>query len=252
MVYALILQLIGAAWYSLIVSVDGSSLKRSSFLAIFNRTQIYKYLPSNVLHMVGRFTLGINAGATKKALAFAQIGELSIMAFAAAVVSSTLAFPVVTHALNRYGFDTSSLIIGLIIGLFFVFVSTFLLLRFRMVRIGRRAFFASMKAFFFYTLFFIGNGWLIVLLLLSLNESIAHNAMELIGIGTAAWLIGFVIPGAPGGLGIREAVLITGLASIGITPTTATGVALGNRLVTVLGDGLLALIAFLLRKQNSM
>lgn len=59
-----------------------------------------------------------------------------------------------------------------------------------------------------------------------------------------AWLAGFLTPGAPAGLGIREALLISFL-----TPTHGAGVALGVtlliRIVTTLGDGLVFLGALL-------
>ncbi len=53
----------------------------------------------------------------------------------------------------------------------------------------------------------------------------------------AAWVAGFVTPGAPAGLGVREAILVAGLR-----PLCGPGVALGLpvlfRVVTTLGDGL--------------
>jgi|GEM_PF-1574434 len=56
-----------------------------------------------------------------------------------------------------------------------------------------------------------------------------------------SWVAGFVTPGAPGGLGVREALLVAGTAPV-YGPGPALSVALALRVVTVLGDGL----AFLL------
>jgi hypothetical protein len=56
-----------------------------------------------------------------------------------------------------------------------------------------------------------------------------------------SWVAGFVTPGAPGGLGVREALLVAGTAPF-YGPGPALSVALALRVVTVLGDG----IAFLL------
>lgn len=249
--YAVILQLVGIAWYRFLVVVDGPSLGLGRALAIFGRTQIYKYLPSNVMHMVGRFTLTRNAGASSKALAFAQIGELSVIVLAAGALGALLAWPVFQDAYARYGPDNPTLIVGLIVaGLLALAIGMVFSFRIRMAERGGRALLASAEAFFLYALFFIGNGLLIVALSRTLND--AGHMAELIGIGAAAWLIGFIVPGAPGGLGVREAALITGLTAAGLPPPAATAVALGNRLVTVLGDCLVALAELILQKGKSV
>jgi len=248
--YAVILQLIGLAWYRFLVAIDGPSLGLGRALAIFGRTQIYKYLPSNVMHMVGRFALARSAGASNKALAFAQIGELSVIVLAAGALGALLAWPVFQDAYARYGPDNPTLIVGLIAAGLLVFaIGVMLLFRFRMADIGGIALVVSAEVFLLYALFFIGNGLLIVTLSRTLND--AGHMAELIGIGTVAWLIGFIVPGAPGGLGVREAVLIMGLTAAGLPPPVATAVALGNRLVTVLGDCLVALVELILQKGKS-
>jgi len=60
-----------------------------------------------------------------------------------------------------------------------------------------------------------------------------------------SWVAGFVTPGAPGGLGVREALLVAVTAPL-YGPGPALSVALALRVVTVLGDGLafLAGLAF--------
>lgn len=248
--YAVILQLVGIAWYRFLVLVDGPSLGLGRALAIFGRTQIYKYLPSNVMHMVGRFALGRIAGASNRALAVAQVGELSIIVLAAGASGALLAWPIFQAAYARYGPDNPTLTVGLVAaGLLAIAVGMGLLLRFRMADIGAKALITSAEAFFLYALFFMGNGLLIVVLVRAIN--VGGHIAELIGIGATAWLVGFVVPGAPGGLGVREAVLIMGLTAAGLPPPSATAVALGNRLVTVLGDCLVALVELVLRKGKS-
>ncbi|AID28852.1 uncharacterized membrane protein YbhN (UPF0104 family) [Mesorhizobium sp. USDA 4775] len=248
--YAVILQLVGIAWYRFLVLVDGASFGLGRALAIFGRIQVYKYLPSNVMHMVGRFALARNAGASNRALAVAQIGELSITVLAAGALGALLAWPIFQSAYRQYGPHNPTLTLGLVAaGLLALAIGMGLFFRFRMADIGGRALVVCAEAFFLYALFFIGNGLLIVALSRTLNDT-SHMA-ELIGIGAVAWLIGFVVPGAPGGLGVREAVLIMGLAAAGLPAPSATAVALGNRLVTVLGDCLVALVELAIRKGKS-
>jgi hypothetical protein len=58
-----------------------------------------------------------------------------------------------------------------------------------------------------------------------------------------AWLLGYVTPGAPAGLGLREGVLALGLTPV-LGESEALALALVYRLVTVVADGVLAAVGF--------
>ena len=244
--YAMILQLCGLAWHRLLTAIDDPPFGVGRALAIYGKTQIYKYLPSNVLHMVGRYRLARSAGASNKTLAFAQIAELLTILLAAAGISALLARAVLVHALEEHGIDDPTLVNVLVVGgtaVLAVGVTT--IVRQRTAATGRKkALVAAAVAFAFYTLFFIGSGLLLTALCKSLSP--ASGAPELIGIAAAAWLVGFVVPGAPGGLGVRETILIAGLSAAGLPVAEATAVALGYRFVTTVGDALTAMVIMLL------
>ncbi|TRB17440.1 UPF0104 family protein [Rhizobium rhizogenes] len=243
--YAMILQLCGLAWHRLLTAIDYPSLGIGHALAIYGRTQIYKYLPSNVLHMVGRYRRARSAGASNKALAFAQIAELLTILLAAASISALLARAVLVHALQERSIDDPTLVNVLVICAIAVLtIGATMIVRQRMAGTGQRAFVAAAIAFIFYALFFIGSGLLLAALCKSLSS--ASAVPELIGIGAAAWLVGFVVPGAPGGLGVRETILIAGLSTAGLPAAEATAVALGYRFVTTVGDALVAMVFMLL------
>jgi uncharacterized membrane protein YbhN (UPF0104 family) len=99
-----------------------------------------------------------------------------------------------------------------------------------------------------YVVFFIANGLLFIALAESLSDQ-AGDWSTLIGISAVGWLLGFVIPGAPGGLGVREAVFIAGLTATGVPASLSTAIALGHRLVTLSGDGLVALAEIISRER---
>ena len=60
-----------------------------------------------------------------------------------------------------------------------------------------------------------------------------------------AWIVGYVVPGAPGGLGLREAVLVLGMSPV-VGEAEAMAIALAYRLVTVVADAILAACGLLL------
>jgi uncharacterized membrane protein YbhN (UPF0104 family) len=73
--------------------------------------------------------------------------------------------------------------------------------------------------------------------------------LPLAGLFAAAWLAGFLTPGAPAGLGVREAVLVAGLGPL-YGPGPALALAAWFRLVTVAGDGLSLLLGLALDRHQ--
>ncbi len=63
----------------------------------------------------------------------------------------------------------------------------------------------------------------------------------------AAWLVGYVVPGAPGGLGVREAMMLVLLTPV-VGAGAAVGLGISMRLVTLAGDGLAFLAGFASRR----
>lgn len=245
--YAIVLQLVGLAWQRLLIAVDGPSLSVRQALTIYGKTQIYKYLPTNVLHMVGRYALARKSRISNQALVFAQIGELLTTVLAASALAIVLARPLLIRSLSRQGLAGEALAnIWIAGGFVALVVGIALMVRFRTPEAARRALCALATAFVLYTLFFIGSGFLVAALCRSLDVDGSSAVAEFIGIGAAAWLVGFVVPGAPGGFGVREAVLITGLSAAGLATPAATAVALGYRLVTVAGDAVVAVTVSLI------
>ena len=57
------------------------------------------------------------------------------------------------------------------------------------------------------------------------------------GLFSLAWVAGFVTPGAPAGLGIRDAILVTGLSAV-YGAGIAIGLTILLRMTTISGDGL--------------
>ena len=70
-----------------------------------------------------------------------------------------------------------------------------------------------------------------------------------IGAILIAWIIGFITPGAPGGLGVREAVLIFLLKSVMADETIILGVII-SRVVSIVGDLTSFIFIWLISKCN--
>lgn len=244
--YALLLVLLASAWRGLVVAIDGPVLRFGAALGIYARTQVYKYLPSNVLHMVGRYVEAHRAGASHRALGIAQVAELALLAGAGGLVAAVLAMPLLRGQLRAYGLEPWLLPVivvacSALATVLFVVVSR----RLEVKRLAARVIGRGVVAFGLYLLFMLGSGGLAWSLAV---VSDGPAPLEIVGITAAAWLVGFLVPGAPGGLGVRDAVLIAGLTAAGIPG--ATTIALGHRLITTAGDALMASAGFLFRRRG--
>lgn len=77
----------------------------------------------------------------------------------------------------------------------------------------------------------------------------AGSLLPFVLLFTAAWVAGYVVPGAPGGLGIREALLLA-LFSPVIGAAGALAVGVSARVLSTIGDGLTFLIGISLRARG--
>ena len=90
--------------------------------------------------------------------------------------------------------------------------------------------------------FAAGASALYALCLALAPAEVAGGWSQVLGVYAAAWLLGFLMPGSPAGLGVRELVLLLGLTPL-FGAQAATAAAALLRLVTTLGDGLAFLAA---------
>jgi uncharacterized membrane protein YbhN (UPF0104 family) len=247
--YSFLLLLIGFAWLSLVKSIDHERHHFKPLLSIYAKTQIYKYVPSNVLHFVGRYAMARKQNVAHRALAFGQISEIILICCTASLVSIIFSRALLFQELKNRGFEFHSSMFNLLAlstGIAIVILALATLHRRTHLSINLIVPAATISIVC-YVLFFIGNGLLLYCISLILPLAGTIDPLSLIGIATAAWLIGFMLPGAPGGIGVRDVVLVSGLSTLGLAPETSVTLALSHRIMTVIGDCILACYSPLLR-----
>ncbi len=231
--YAFANILLGSAWFQLIHS-SGAGLGRWQAVRIYGISQLAKYLPGNIFHLAGRQALGLAAGVSGAVLARSTLAELLLIAVSGAIFA-TLALPLVAPQLPFLAGATLWMI--LVCG-----VATVL----RRLRNRDVA-----NAFLMQTLFLMLSGALFVALLAAISSQPIAGGQWMVQIGGAyvvAWLGGFVTPGAPAGLGVRELILLF-LFKGNIPEADLLLATLLGRLVTVAGDVLFFLASLGIREK---
>lgn len=232
--HALILNLLGLGWHDNLRHLQ-QTLSRQQALIIYGISQIGKYLPGNVLHFAGRQWLAQRWQLQQGKVLQATLNEIAGHVWAVSLcilVFTCLNTSRMTQWLQPYLFLTRWLLAGvgfILLALCFEWIRHSLLKYIRPLLTG-----FSLSSLGYYLLFHLLGGAMFVWVLHLVTP--LPFVMSLVMLAYAlAWLVGFVVPGAPGGLGVREVVLMALLAGV-LPESVVLLAAVANRLFTTLGD----------------
>ena len=220
--------LLALAWLHLLRNL-GSLVTRLAAIKIYGVSQLARYLPGNVFHLAGRQVLGMATGISAGILAKSAIWELGLIAVAGSLFG-LLILPIVFPGFPEIA--SISILVGAV-------TLTACLLR---------NFFGGQVvwSFVWQMLFLAISGAIFLALLIMITNSTGlsiQHWMTIVGAYIFAWLMGLVTPGAPAGVGIREAVLLLLLCGF-VNDIDLLMAALLSRFVTVFGDLLFFLATF--------
>jgi uncharacterized membrane protein YbhN (UPF0104 family) len=205
----------------------GDRLSLRDGLKIGLVAQVGKYLPGNVAHYVGRAALGKTIG-----ISFRGSGISTLIEIACALIAALLLAPGVM--LMGEASYRSVLITSGVIGLTTVAVVILSSLRRTIGKAGIAGVRAFTAATACLTVSLLFSGISAYCLLRSIAAPMPP-LMYVVGSFALAWIVGFLTPGAPGGLGVRETVLISLLGSlVGAGPALACAIL--HRVITAAID----------------
>lgn len=254
LIFALLLASKGMGWSWLLRRLVGEGQRLMDGLIVHGTTQVLKYLPGNVFHYAGRQFSAERYGWPQTSVAAASTCEALLNAASAAIVAAvSLAFIPASIAQE----NLSALIVVTPVSIILILVALNILGRLP-AKTVRFAFAVRFKesvsrlllsrAVIFptvlYVLFFaISGGLLFATANLLGGMEKTPGFILFVGVFPVAWLAGFATPGAPGGLGIRETVLVLFLGPA-IGDASALSTAIAYRAVTLLGELIYFALAF--------
>jgi hypothetical protein len=243
-IYTLLGFLLATAWWRLVSMLGPGSLRLDVALAIYAVTQSYKYLPSNLFHFVGRHAAAARVGVSHTTLAGAATLEAGFLIVAAGLLIACLGPDVVFGLAARVGTRWQLILAGaaaVLLGLAGLAIVTWALTyRDTLKHSVGRVFSSSVSAMAMYTIFFVVCGGIVGLLFGVIDGDWSHvGLLRLTGYVSLAWAFGFLVPGAPAGIGIRETIFILTLGEMAGRDTAIVVAAL-YRLTTLGGDMLCA------------
>jgi hypothetical protein len=204
--YAFAVFILANCWRMILSFLSKKDLDVRKVNYIFIKTNLFKYIPGNVMHLMGRNLLGNEFKIPQSAIAASTVIEIILMcalSFALAVLTDGASFFAVLK--DKMHLSGASLLI--LAALFLAAICILFLLRKKikeclsLLTVG-----LVFKCLGGYALFFL-------ILILSYTIFFAsgseiNDIYRIASAVTISWLIGFVTVGSPGGIGVREAVML--------------------------------------------
>jgi uncharacterized membrane protein YbhN (UPF0104 family) len=239
------------AWRQICVSL-GARLSVSATLRIYFVSQFGKYLPGNIAQHAGRLALSVREGLAAPTVILSQFVEIGLVMGLVAVVAATTGLSDLREAMpGTEMFTSTRLVIVASLALLLVLLGIWLLYRrgqlsqllrsLRDLMLSRH----GLTHFAAATALALANTAIATTALYVIAATIAGADMPSPWVVacayTVSWLVGFVTPGAPAGIGVREAIML-GVLSTTMTPAQGAAIVVVFRIVTTLTD-LLVFIA---------
>ena len=224
-VYGAALLLVAENWHRMLMIAGGDGLARGPSYRVFTDTQLAKYLPGNVAHVLARHVRLKDDQRTHGMLFRAFVFE-TVMIVGMAAVTAALIWIVFGKPLALTGWGSwASIAAWVVLGCAVVSFAAMMIRK-----AGQSA--IALLAGAGLILFFSISGGVFFAICLTFDPQASAG---LAALAIAAWIAGFVVPGAPGGLGPREAALLALAAPSLGEPTALAAIAL-YRVSTMLGD----------------
>ena len=230
---------LGWMWGRLLLR-RGYKVPRAQLVSWYYTGQLGKYVPGGVWAVVGRAEMAVRGG-VPRADAYSVTGLSMFTTYSAAALCAALG-SLLSWERPIIG---AALLLALLFGLSVYAIAP---LRQRLMGLLRKVTSGTneltapkdMLALTFVQV----PAWIMI----SLSTTITAHAfgaevgvLHMFFVSSLSWLIGFLVIGAPGGLGVRESIF-TGLLSASIGTSTALSLAVASRMIFVSVDFLGALI----------
>ena len=211
-------------------------------LSVYTESNVYKYIPGGIMYAAGRNRLAIEVDElTHGKVALSTILEGIGMIIGVITIAAIFAF---NHTVTYIGRIDIMPIISFIT--LFIIIAAIILYCLRH-RIGGKLSkiigsiekiswltVAKRLGFSIIIMFFFGLTFLLILIIMGQEISLGLG-FAIIGLYLLAWLAGFITPGTPSGLGVREVVMVMFLGDF-ISVSVLTAAIVIHRALTALGD----------------
>jgi len=234
-------------WRALIYEIASIKISFIEISVIFTKANILKYVPGNVFQYVGRNELAVKKDIKHSDVAFSTIIDVIWKLSTNCIVAILIYWNGMISWINYQGLSIQIIVVALVVLCAIIAIVILLSrkfheqanrLRTKLKCINKKSFnFCLVRNFIFYSIQCVVTS-IITFTIFKIVSPIEISMLDFriyIGAILVAWIIGFVTLGAPGGLGVREAVLIFLLKDVMVDDIILLGVVI-SRVVSIVGD----------------
>ena len=243
------------AWTRILRFLANQSISYNDCYPIYVKSSLGKYIPGNFMHYATRNIIGNNLKLSQLDIGLSSVIEIFAICATASIWSFILVGNTFFSIILTYTNNMPSWVILLVVLVVITFVTfVILLIRHNKASVLVKRCHSLLNPKFLKLLLgnitiqsitFLIPGFILVQIL-SWNSPIMLGQFRLvISAFIVSWVIGFIVPGAPGGIGVREAVLAFMLKDICGEENILIAVVI-QRLISVLGDVFAYIISLLL------
>jgi len=229
---------------ALIKNVSGVAVAWPLSLTVYTATNLYKYIPGGVMYVVGRNRLAVETEElTHPQVALSTVLEGAFIAFAAILLVVITVFDHAAEYIRQEAnFPVMALVVifgvlliaGIAVYIFRKRISDKLRQLFDNIRTLTLLMVVKRFAFGIILMAFWGGTFLATLMALGQPMTFSYG-VSIIGLFLLSWVAGFLTPGAPSGIGIREFVMLMFLGGI-LYEDILLSAMIMHRIVAALGD----------------
>lgn len=249
------LWLSATSWTTWLAFLSKQTFNKNSARNVFIRANIGKYVPGNVMHFVQRNLFASDMGIGQMQLAMASIIEIASYVFVAFAIALITESNELAAVFQSYFFTRMPVLCFFVICGFILFIGlivffrkkiTFFLANYKFHDFVKTLVIVMLLQIFILTML----GFVLVLLVLyAQGKTSLHIIETVLSTYILSWVLGYIVPGASGGIGIREMSLLLLLGPI-LGNSLVLSLSIVHRLITIVGDFLGYLIASIQYKRN--
>ena len=257
LIISLIVTILAHIWsgwvWTWILDLFQQSLGLAKGIRVYLITNIAKYLPGNVWHFYGRINAVSQKGGSLSAATFSVLLEPLLMAASAlliAILSTSLGFVKTDLNFTIY-LGQLLVLIAVLVGIHPRILNPLLdrLSRSKQkLALGQKTELTTypFSPFLGEIGFVLFRGLGFIFAFMALQSIALSQIPSVISAFSIAWLLGLIVPGAPGGIGVFEATAIALLDESQFPPATVLIVVALYRVISILAEAISALIAWII------
>ena len=205
-------------WLIFSESLSGKKIPFSAAMPVYTRSNLYKYVPGNVFQYIGRNQLAADMGISHVDVACATVLDIFFCVFWTGIMSLIALRQSIGVLLKEYGSKLmvtaiccigAALVIGVLLFLKFRQKITDYLSRYKKAFEKERLPRLVRGILYYFLQNAVTAGMYFICLELMMPDSTSVSELTVLtGTFLFSWIIGFITIGAPGGIGVREGVMI--------------------------------------------